>query len=297
MKPILSVRDLAWQIGIPAQRIREIAGEIRIHYRESAVTNKKTGIIRRLWIPKPELMNLLRRLNRVLTRFELHSAAHGGVRGRCPGSNASLHLGQPCVVTLDVKRYFPSVRHEFVYNLFRREFGFGRDVAHLVTRLTTFRDQLPQGSPTSTTIANLLPLGPIDTPLAALATECGLAHTRFLDDIALSGRDPRELINTVAQLLSTRRLPMWRKKTKLKIMPNHRRQEVTGLIVNSKIGPSLSRDRRANVRAAIFQLREFPVGLEKDAARRSIRGRVAHVKQFNPGTARRLQRYLDSSVR
>src|SRR6266478_5153466 len=58
--------------------------------------------------------------------------AHGS-----PASNASQHLGQSCVVTLDVKDFFTSVRYYIVYRMIRHEVGMGRDVARLLTRLTT----------------------------------------------------------------------------------------------------------------------------------------------------------------
>ncbi len=85
----------------------------------------------------------------VLDEFEVTEAVHGSVRGRSPASNASQHLGQSCVVTLDVKDFFTSVRYYIVYRMIRHELGMGRDVARLLTRLTTFRSYLPQGAPTS----------------------------------------------------------------------------------------------------------------------------------------------------
>lgn len=239
-------------------------------------------------------MEIQRRIQRLLAAISLGDEVHGGVRGRSPRSNAGCHLGEPYVVNLDVRDFFPSVRHGLVYRMFRRELGFGRDVASLLTRLTTFRDQLPQGAPTSTIVANLLLAVPVDGPLTARSREIGVRYTRFVDDITLSGSNPKPLINAVARMLSSRRLQIWRKKSKLKITRQSEPQEVTGLMVNSRKGPSISRRRRANIRAAIFQLRNLTDDESRVAAVNSIRGRIAHVRLFNPGAAKRLHRYLES---
>ena len=80
-------------------------------------------------------------------------------------------------VNLDVKDFFPNVRHYIVYRMFRRELGFGRDVARLLTRLTTFRAGLPQGAPTSTAIANVLLALPVDGPISVEAERSSPLYT------------------------------------------------------------------------------------------------------------------------
>ena len=73
---------------------------------------------------------------------------------------------------------------------------------------------------------------------------------------------------------------------------------MTGLLVNSKQGPNVSRKRRDKVRAAIFALRVSGVtGDARDEAEESIRGRIQHVRQFNPGSAKRLLRSLDLALK
>ena len=297
MDPILSANALAWRLGIPAARLRSIADRTDSHYR--AIPLPQGDKVRQLRVPNPELMDIQRRIVRyVLEPIGLRSEVHGGVRGRSARTNATVHLGKPCVVGLDVKSFFDTVRHYMVYRMFRHELGFGRDVAHLLTRLTTLRSRLPQGAPTSTAVANLLLASPVDGPLVEQAERAGIQYTRFVDDITLSGLNPRPLMNVVARLLSGRRLRMHRRRTakgksrpKLRIMGRSEAQEVTGLVVNSRSGPSVSHGRRDAVRAAIFHLRGMPAP-SLDAEVQSIKGRIAHVRQFNPGEAKRLKGYL-----
>src|SRR5262249_17205363 len=150
--------------------------------------------------------------------------------------------GQRWLINLDVKRFFPSVRHYVVRDTLKREYGFGRDVAWLITRLVTVDSQLPQGTTTSPLVANLLLSRAVDDPLTSAALKINVNNTRFLDDIALSGNRPHVLINLTARSLSQKRLALWRRagaEPKFKITPNSAHQEVTGLVVNAKTGPSV----------------------------------------------------------
>lgn len=304
MTPILSMKDFAWRVGVPLERLEAIAEEIALdpmsHYRLQVL--KKGDKVRHLRVPKAELKAVLRRIkDRILDPLPLSDAVHGGVRGRSPGTNARRHLAKRSVVTVDVKQFFPQVRHTVVYRMFRREFGFGRDVASLLTRLTTFRAELPQGSPTSTSVANLLLSKPLDKPTEAGAAGRGVEYTRFVDDAAMSGEDPRPLISAVAKRLSTRGLRVHRpnlknpEKSKLRLMPSTGPQKVTGLNVNAPGGPSVPREIRDKVRAAIHQV---PALAEADLpkAARSLHGRIAHIAQFNPGAAARLRTSLEQAL-
>jgi len=264
------------------------------YYTERSI--KKGDKVRRLWIPNPELMDVLRRIQRkVLSPIVLPESVHGAVRGRSPKSNAEIHLSSRCIVKVDARKFFDKVRHGAVYRMFRHDLGFGCDVARLLTRLTTRDARLPQGTPTSPSIANLV-LVPIDGTLAKKASAAGIQCTRFVDDVTLSGDDPRHLINEVAKLLSTRRLPIHRrgamgKPSKLQILPRTFPQEVTGLLVNGSSRATLSKARRDKIRAAIHQLPDD--GVTKKELRK-INGRIAHAKRFNSGSAARLERQLKS---
>jgi hypothetical protein len=200
---------------------------------------------------------------------------------------------------MDVKEFFPHVRHYMVYRMFRHELRFGRDVASLLTRLTTYRSYLPQGAPTSTPIANLLLAAPVDTPLAIHAARWGLRYSRFVDDLAISGKNPRSLINLIAKLLSRRRLKVHRLRrhgrSKLKITSSGRAQQVTGLIVNAQRGLSVPGHRREKIRTAIWVLRRTNKH-ELPQAVNSIRGRISYVAQFNRGSAKRLAAYLEATL-
>ena len=256
--------------------------------------------VRTLTVPDAELKNIQRLINsNIIAKVALAPGVYGGVRGGSPRKNAGDHLNQPCVVNMDVKEFFPNVRHYMVYRMFRHELHFGRDVASLLTTLTTHQSCLPQGAPTSTGIANLLLSTPVDAPVQAEAKVRDLRYSRFVDDIAVSGKEPRPLISFIATLLSRRRLPIHRHKvrgkTKLRITGSGQAQQVTGLIVNAPRGLSVALTRRDKIRSAIWALR-YLRKREALSAVNSIRGKIGYVAQFNPGAARRLNKYLEATL-
>lgn len=298
MRPILSVRDLASRLGTPPARLYDIGSDIRTHYTTRPLLQGKK--VRQLAVPKSELKEIQRRINsNILAKFQLPAGVYGGVPGGSPRKNAAEHAHQPCVVNMDVREFFPHVRHYMVYRMFRHELGFGRDVASLLTRLTTYRSYLPQGAPTSTPIANLLLAAPVDAPVAIEAARSGLRYSRFVDDIAISGKNPRQLISLIAKLLSRRRLKIHRfrrhSRSKLKIMGSGRAQRVTGLVVNAPRGLSVPGARREKIRTAIWVLRRTS-RQHLSRAVNSIRGKISYVAQFNCGSAKRLTAYLEATL-
>lgn len=290
---MLSSQSLAWRLGIPLEELRIIAKEVNKHYREISLNDHEKGKVRLLKVPDEELKKVQRLiLRRVLSEAQLPDGLHGGIPGRSPKTNAERHLGKDLVVNLDVRDFFPSVSHRQVAEMFRRDFGCGREARWLLTRLTTIDGQLPQGAPTSTMIANLLLAIPVDRPIERSAAQLHVEYTRFVDDVTVSGESADTLINETAKAVSTVGLRTWRKR-KLKITPRSKRQEVTGLTVNSSRRPGVSKTKRDKIRAAIYELTITQEEKEVERRIRSIRGRLNHLRQFNPGSAKRLQRQLD----
>jgi RNA-directed DNA polymerase len=292
--PILSMRRLAWKIGVPIEQLKAIADDIRkdrcSRYRHFVLQTGKDKV-RHIDHPAPELLDVQRRIVRhVLAPMGFGDAAHGGIRGRSPETNAMVHQGKRCVVKMDVKSFFPSVKHKRVYKMFRHEYGLGKDVARLLTRLVTLRGSLPQGAATSPAVANHF-ARVVDDALRTSVERHGLRYSRFVDDLAISGDRPKLLIDQTTRLLKARGLKL--APQKLKVCGRGGQQQVTGLLVNDAKRLTISRNYRDAVRSSIHRLRsmgrdEWP----KQIA--SIEGRIAHIARYNPGPAARLCRYLSA---
>jgi hypothetical protein len=121
----------------------------------------------------------------LLPRLDRSPHSHGGVPGRNLLTNVRPHLGQTFVFTTDVSNFYPSIHWQRVFDLFTR-LGCSPEVAGLCTRLCTYRHQLAQGLLTSPILADQL-LRPVDDRIGGACQKAGLAYTRFVDDIAISG--------------------------------------------------------------------------------------------------------------
>ena len=145
MKVIRSVRDLAWTLGVPIDRLRKIADNPGAHYLEfSRWKDASKTQARMIRNPKDELKRIQRLIKtRVLGDDAFGPEVQGGVSGRSPKSNAEKHIGARVLATVDVKKFFDNVDHRVVFRTLR-EFGYGTEVAHLLTKLTTRNGLLPQ---------------------------------------------------------------------------------------------------------------------------------------------------------
>jgi hypothetical protein len=286
----------------PLDRLRAIAQDTKAHY--GAFPQRKGDKVRIIRPPKPELMKVQRRLNsRVFRDHEPSDAAHGAVLGRSPKTNAEQHLGQRCVVSMDAKQFYPGIRPTIVFQTLR-SLGFGGEVASLITKLVTLRGELPQGAPTSSVVANLVCKSRIDQVMTAASAERDCKFTRFVDDVSMSGDDPRPLISLAARTFSRMGLRVHRAKKngvptgKLRIEMRHEAQVVTGLVVNSARSVTLARKQRAAVKAALHSVHALQGTkssvIETARALRSVNGRIAHVGQYHASAAAKLRGELEA---
>ncbi len=164
----------------------------------------------------------------------------------------------------------------------------------MITRLTTKDGCLPQGSPASTTLANLF-LHATDHLLTTLG-DSNITASRVIDDIALSG--PRDdvyfaISETVQEL---HRLGLRVNRKKLVVQNRGRRQQVTKLNVGKKVSlPRRSNDGRLSQKRLRDSVRRAARYGLTAGERRSLEGQLCYFAQFNSPRARKLQELLRSA--
>jgi len=122
----------------------------------------------------------------ILSRLPIPDYAFGSMKGKNNISNAKQHLGNKYFFTADLKSFFPSINNRMVYKAFIA-YRFSPDVASLLTRLTTYKGALPQGTPTSPLLSNLV-FVPTGNKILELLKPYNITFTTFLDDFAFSSR-------------------------------------------------------------------------------------------------------------
>ena len=211
---------------------------------------KKSGADRTIHAPVGGLKSILRSLNFVLQCiYEPHEAATGFVIEKSIVDNARKHVGQHYVLNMDLKDFFHTFdRNRVKMGFIQKPFNLNGDrepLAFLLASLCThpfevdgeIKTVLPQGSPTSPTITNIL-CKQLDRRLAGLAKRFGATYTRYADDITFSSlhniNTDEEFNKELMRIIEEdQQLVINTKKTRLQ--KSGYRQEATGLIVNEKV--------------------------------------------------------------
>lgn len=197
-------------------------------------------------------------------RSKQPSISHGFERKRSIVTNAMMHVGQKNVLNIDLADFFECFNFGRVRGFFLKnhEFNLEPEVATTIAQIACVHNSLPQGSPCSPVITNLITRA-LDIRLAALAKRHSCIYTRYADDITFSTRENRfparimresKGVYTPGKDLASeiRRSGFYINSKKTRILYHSSRQDVTGLVVNRK--PSVKKDYWRLVRSQCHQL-------------------------------------------
>jgi retron-type reverse transcriptase len=174
------------------------------------------------------------------------SLSHGFVRHRSIITNAMMHLNKKNVLNIDLKDFFDSFNFGRVRGFFIKNNNFELDphIATVIAQIACYDNKLPQGSPCSPVITNLITHS-LDIKLASLAKKHSCTYTRYADDMTFSTRKklfPRQIMGEDDGIyIAGKKLKSEIKRAgfsinekKTRIQHQDSRQDVTGLIVNKK---------------------------------------------------------------
>jgi RNA-directed DNA polymerase len=177
----------------------------------------------------------------------LKSLSHGFKKHHSIATNASCHKNKRYVFNLDLENYFQSfnfgrVRGFFIKN---KDFLLPEKIATIIAQIACHDNELPQGSPCSPIITNLI-THKLDVRLARLAKKHKLFYSRYADDITFSTNQkffPKELAAMLDEETCKWKVSVELediiiksgfsiKHSKTRMQYKESRQSVTGLIVN-----------------------------------------------------------------
>jgi RNA-directed DNA polymerase len=240
---------------------------------------KRNGGQRTIKAPLKPLKLLQRRLSDLLQdcEDEINTAAgrkdriaHGFKRKRSIITNARQHRHRRWVFNVDLEDFFPSINFGRVrgFLITNRDFELHENVATVISQIACHEESLPQGSPCSPVISNLI-AHLLDMRLVKLASDTGCTYSRYADDLTFSTNKkefpadlavpsgtqdsdshlwlPGEALRKVIERTGFRI-----NRTKTHQMYRTSRQNVTGLVVNKKI--NVKSEYRHTVRAMVHRL-------------------------------------------
>jgi RNA-directed DNA polymerase len=261
LRSAVALEDLARLLGFVPSGLSFVLYKIPAERKyNSFKIPKRDGGTRQIKAPEPRLALLQRRLANLLYDCldELGAAspppwrslAHGFERGRSIVTNASLHKRRRYVLNVDLEDFFPSINFGRVRGFFLkdRQFSLQPKIATLIAQISCHENQLPQGSPCSPVVSNLVG-HLLDARLARLAKIHKCTYSRYADDITFSTNRkefPPQLALPVEggggawtlgmELKGTIERTGFRvneKKTRMQFRGS--RQITTGLMVNAKV--------------------------------------------------------------
>lgn len=262
------------------------------HYGKIVTKNKE----RPTATPIGRFGEIVNNVKYLLNHIKLPDYLHGGIKGRSPVTNASCHIGKAAVLNFDLEDFFPSVKSYLVYRLFSKRLGCSRVVAEILTKLVTLNGGVPQGSPTSTVVTNLVII-PLCERLKGLANNHRCDYGQFVDDGAISGpayiENLRCLIDKIIRQERFRASPKLHKRL---TMYRNQEQIVTGVRVNT--GIDAPHEKLSKVMDELNQLKATINSGEKLAPKkiRSIQGKIQHIKALKKARGLRLQAKFEKIV-
>lgn len=224
-------------------------------------------------IEHPIKKNKSNKKNKVKKDKRNGSLSHGFRKNHSILSNAVNHENRRHVFNVDLQDFFPSINFGRVRGFFIKNVNFNLDpkVATIIAQIACHDNELPQGSPCSPVISNLI-AHLLDMRMVKLAKAAKCTYSRYADDLTFSTnkKDFPEMIATkkngsANEWLPGRDLKKGVKRSgfrineaKTSLQYKTLRQIVTGLVVNKKVNIKKEYYKQArSMCSALFQTDEF----------------------------------------
>ncbi len=228
---------------------------------------KKNGKMRTIFAPDYDLRNFQKKIKNILEdSYNFPDYIHGFVKGKSNSTNADVHVHKRFVLNIDIEDFFPTIHFGRVCGLFQnRPFYCSKVVSYYLAKLICCDGFLPQGSPCSPVISNIICFT-MDKEIFRLCKRNRCVYTRYADDITISSNReifPKEIAfkrdNEVAisdeliKIISGGFKNGFKVNTyKLNFSKRMQRHEVTGIIVNEK--KNLKKKFVKKVRAILYEI-------------------------------------------
>jgi RNA-directed DNA polymerase len=319
-----SIQDVATLLQFQAKAVAYIIYKKPIQNRyKSFEISKRNGGIRKISAPAADLRLLQQRLSDLLQNCieEINDnkklknkkfkddLAHGFKRKKSIITNAKKHQRRKYVFNVDIEDFFPSINFGRVRGFFIKDANFmlHTKVATILAQIACHEGVLPQGSPCSPVISNLVG-HVLDIHLCKLASANGCTYSRYADDLTFSTNKPIFPIEIAKPVPA--QADKWEVGDKLKeailhsgfainssktrMQYRNSRQSVTGLVVNRKV--NVRTEYRRTVRAmaqTLFMTGKFQrlwmvpdatgksVATMTDATMEQLHGMLGHIDKVD----------------
>ena len=252
---LYDAEQLAGFFGISCGELNHIVNHIQKEYKK-AFLPKKDGTYRSLYIPSIRLQFCLGPIkDRILSQLPVSKFATAYQKGSSTRKNAEPHIGKKNLLKLDITDFFGSISFEQVLCAAFNTRYVTKQVGFLLTSLCCKNDALPQGSPTSPALSNIV-MRRFDDQIGRWCNQRQITYTRYCDDMTFSSDRPLYgVYQKVKKMLFEMGFELNEAKTHF--ISNADRQTVTGLVVNEKL--SIPGSYKRNLRQEIYYTLKFGI--------------------------------------
>jgi RNA-directed DNA polymerase len=193
---VQSLNDLSERTRISKNTIYQFSHNANKYYKTFTIP-KKSGGLRVINQPSKNLKGLQSWILRnILDKLSVSNSCKGFEKGQSIVNNVSPHKGASTILTIDLKNFFPSINGKLIYSIFF-SLGYNKFISTILTNICTINNCLPQGSPCSPKLANLV-AWKLDLRLQGYIGKKGLTYTRYADDLTFSGLNPSKVVQTIS---------------------------------------------------------------------------------------------------
>ena len=283
-----SPKQIAEAMGIPYDWLISRAESPKRHYRRFGIS-KASGGSRTIWAPDKVLARAQRWIaNEICNDLPISEFATAyrpdfGIR-----KNALAHKDAGILVRFDLTDFFESISRRQVIEVFERT-AADYTISKFLTDLCTVEGHLPQGSPASPVLSNLVMVN-LDSKLDAIASRYRGIYTRYADDMCFSLESDEHATHIwgfAIDAISTEGFKVNSRKSR--IFRNGQRKPITGLILGSS-GVGIGRAKERAIRAMIHNLQPNQGDIPSDLAK--VKGFLAWVADVDATRYDRLNAQL-----
>lgn len=287
---IRNLDELSNETHLSKYTLYQLSMNSDFHYYTYTIP-KKNGNERLINQPSRRLMGLQSWILRsILDKIYTSSGCKGFEKGTSIYDNAKVHIQANVVLTMDIKDFFSSINFDQVYNVYKI-IGYNSLVSRIFTNICTYNNVLPQGSPCSPKLANLV-CWQLDKRIQGYVGQLGIRYSRYADDLTFSGINPNrisKIIPFVSKIINDEGFQINSNKTR--IAGPSRAKIVTGLIISGdRIG--IGHKKYSELRAKIYHL-IFSNKKEKIELFNEIKGWISYMNSVDKRRLIILKKYIE----
>ena len=267
LKNCKNIKDLSDLLDIPAQIFSYNAYFLKDNQKYIFFEiPKKNGGKRKITAPINGLKEIQQKINNLLLFLiddNKNNFSHAFIRKNEDNingifKNAQKHTNKRYVFNIDLKDFFPSIHYGRIKGFLEKDKRLELDpvVAAAIAKISCYNGHLPQGSPCSPIISELIASN-LDIKLYQLAKKYKCTYSRYADDITFSTnlkKFPEDICilngyipkcsKKLEKIINNMGFNVNHKKTRLQF--KNSRQVVTGITTNKKI--NVNKDYYKNIR-------------------------------------------------